>query len=99
MTKMINEASSSQRDLDTAARHVADKLKALQPNAQHRKNQLFELLYPTIVEMLGQKVTQKAILEVLASEGLKLHPARFKELMSAEAKKLSRHSGATEGVK
>lgn len=99
MTKMINEASSNQTDLDTTARAAVDKLKALQPNVQHRKNQLFGLLYPTIVEMLDRKVTQKAILEVLASEGLKLHPARFKELISAEAEKLSRHSGATEGVK
>ena len=88
-----------EQEIKTRWETALEKLKALQPNVQHRKNQLFGLLYPTIVEMLDRKVTQKAILEVLASEGLKLHPARFKELMSAEAEKLSRHSGATEGVK
>lgn len=99
MTKFIDNGSSNHGDLDTTARNVADKLKTLQPNAKHRKNQLFGLLYPTIVEMLEQRVTQKAILEVLASEGLKLHPARFKELMSAEAEKSSRHPGGKEGSK
>lgn len=71
------------------AQHAADiaaALRNLKPNEQHRKNQLFSLLYPVIVEMLGQNVTQKAVLEKLEEMGLKLHPSRFKELMTAAAK-------------
>lgn len=71
------------------AQHAADitaALRNLKPNELHRKNQLFSLLYPVIVEMLEQSVTQKAILKKLEEMGLKLHPSRFKELMAAEAK-------------
>lgn len=72
------------RLLDQASR-CTDALKALQPKQQHQKAQLFALLYPTIVELLNKQVSQKAILEVLETQGLKLHPARFKELMAAQA--------------
>lgn len=81
------------------AQHVADisaALRSLKPNEQHRKNQLFTLLYPVIVEMLNQNVTQKAILEKLGEMGLKLHPSRLKELMAAEAKASAGEAGAEE---
>ena len=77
-------ANIDDRLLDQASR-CTDALKALQPKQQHQKAQLFALLYPTIVELLNKQVSQKAILEVLETQGLKLHPARFKELMAAQA--------------
>lgn len=74
------------QDVQAHAADIAAALRGLQPKEQHRKNQLFSLLYPVILEMLGQNVTQKAILEKLEEMGLKLHPSRFKELMAAAAK-------------
>lgn len=71
--------------LQDQANRCADALKALQPKQQHRNTQLFAMLYPTILQLLDRQVTQKAILEVLQAQGLKLHPARFKELMTAQA--------------
>ncbi|PZU30271.1 MAG: hypothetical protein DI584_00045 [Stenotrophomonas sp.] len=68
------------------AQRCTDALKALQPNPQHKNAQLFALLYPTILELLDKKVSQKAILEVLQEHELKLHPARFKELLAAQKK-------------
>lgn len=73
-------------DIHVQVADMVSALRALKPNAQRRKNQLFSLLYPVIVEMLAQNVTQKSILEKLDEMGLKLHPSRFKELMAAEAK-------------
>jgi hypothetical protein len=73
-------------DVQAHAANIASALRGLKPNEQRRKNQLFSLLYPVIVEMLAHNVTQKSILEKLNEMGLKLHPSRFKELMTAEAK-------------
>jgi len=73
-------------DVQAHAANIASALRSLKPNEQRRKNQLFSLLYPVIVEMLAQNITQKSILEKLDEMGLKLHPSRFKELMAAEAK-------------
>ncbi|PZU25882.1 MAG: hypothetical protein DI584_12880 [Stenotrophomonas sp.] len=81
------------RLLEQAGR-CTDALKALQPKQQHQKAQLFALLYPTIVELLNKQVSQKAILEVLETQGLKLHPARFKELMAAQA--ATTHTSSTD---
>jgi len=66
------------------AADIAAALRNLKPNRQHHDSQLFAILYPVIVEMLDQKVTQKAILKTLGEHGLKLHPARFKDLMANE---------------
>lgn len=88
-------------DNDQIVQHAADiavALRNLKPNEQHRKNQLFSLLYPVIVEMLEQNVTQKAILEKLEEMGLKLHPSRLKELMAAEAKASAGEADAEEGA-
>lgn len=77
---------STNDDVQAHAANIASALRSLKPNEQRRKNQLFSLLYPVIVEMLAQNVTQKSVLEKLSEMGLKLHPSRFKELMAAEAK-------------
>ncbi|GAA0250922.1 hypothetical protein [Rhodanobacter caeni] len=74
------------QDLETQASEIASALRVLQPKAQHRKGQLFALLYPVIVELLEKSVTQKAILKVLEAKGLKLHPTRFNELMASANK-------------
>lgn len=71
-------------DVQAEADNIAADLRNLKANRQHRKNQIFALLRPTIREMLKQNVTRKAILKALEEKGLKLHPARFKELMAAE---------------
>ena len=73
-------------DIHAQAAEMASALRTLKPNAQHRKNQLFSLVYPVILELIKKNVTQKAILEKLEEMGLKLHPSRFKELMAAAAK-------------
>ncbi|RCS28605.1 hypothetical protein DEO45_15470 [Rhodanobacter denitrificans] len=86
--------SNTNHDVQTRVADIAAALRNLQPNEQHRKNQLFSLLYPVIVEMLEQNVTQKAILKKLEEMGLKLHPSRFKELMAAEAKIAADETGA-----
>lgn len=90
--------SITNQDVQANADDIAAALRSLQPNEQHRKNQLFSLLYPVIVEMLEQKVTQKAILKKLEEMGLKLHPSRFKELMAAEATATAGAAGTEEGA-
>lgn len=74
-------------DINAQADDMASALRTLKPNVQHRRTQLFSLLYPVIVELLENSITQKSILEMLEEKGLKLHPSRFKELMAAEAEK------------
>jgi len=69
-------------DAQAHASDIAAALRGLKPNRQHHNYQIFTILYPVIIEMLEQKVTQKAILKTLEQHGLKLHPARFKELMA-----------------
>ena len=74
--------STCTNDGHAQAADIAAALRSLKPTRQHHNSQLFATLYPVIVEMLDQKVTQKAILRTLGEHGLKLHPARFKELMA-----------------
>lgn len=76
-------------DIQAQADEITAAMRALAPNKKHRKTQLFTLLYPAIVEMLAKNVTQKSILELLQTSGLKLHPARFKELLKAESEAAS----------
>ena len=72
-------------DLAAKALQAKEALLTLQPKVQHQKTELFTLLYPTIVELLNKHVSQKAILGMLQTQGLKLHPSRFKALMAAHA--------------
>ncbi|MBZ3929094.1 hypothetical protein [Xanthomonas citri] len=72
-------------DLEAQANRCKEALLNLQPKVQHQKNQLFTMLYPVIVELLEKRVSQKDILAALQAQGLKLHPSRFKTLMTAHA--------------
>lgn len=72
-------------NVEAEARRFKEALLTLQPTARHQKTELFTLLYPTIVELLNRHVSQKAILGMLQTQGLKLHPSRFKALMAAHA--------------
>ncbi|MEL1263063.1 hypothetical protein [Pseudoxanthomonas putridarboris] len=72
-------------NVEDQARRFKEALLTLQPKAQHQKTELFTLLHPTIVELLNRHVSQKAILDMLQAQGLKLHPSRFKALMAAHA--------------
>lgn len=85
---MDNKASLSARPGNSLMEQITrctEALDALQASPRHQVADKFALLYPKILELRGRKVTQKAILEVLAANGLKLHPARFKELMDIQA--------------
>ena len=87
MNTKVTPAPTQDDLLLAQAERCNDALKALQPKKHHQNAQLFALLYPTIVELLDKQVSQKAILEVLQGQKLKLHPARFKELMASHAKR------------
>lgn len=80
-------ATDINASVESQAAQIANALRALKPNPKQQKEALFTALYPVIVERLQADVSQKSILELLAAQGLKLHPARFKELLAAEAKK------------
>jgi hypothetical protein len=79
-------STRSPEDFRTQAKRMVAALRTLKPNRQRQTSELFSELYPVIAELLRSKVTQKAIIEQLAKDGLKLHPARFKELLAQEAK-------------
>ena len=91
-----DSAIHSPEDVQTQANRMATALRTLKPNPKHQKSQLFTQLYPVIVELLEGNVTQKAILNMLATQGLKLHPARFKEMLSSEAKTKQCDSASSE---
>ena len=59
-------------------------LDALGPGKQQQKTALFSKLYPGILDAMMRNVPQKLILAELQRFGLKLHPARFKEMLAAE---------------
>ncbi|HEY4291852.1 hypothetical protein [Luteibacter sp.] len=90
--------SMTNENVQAHAADIAAALRSLKPKEIHRKSQLFSLLYPVIVEMLEQNVTQKAILKKLEEMGLKLHPSRFKELMASKAKASAGEACAEEGA-
>jgi len=46
----------------------------------------FAEFYPAIAQAIARNVLQKDILSFLSSKGLKLHPAKFKAMLEAEAK-------------
>lgn len=66
---------------------AGDLLKALdglQPCERHSNVALFAAAYPGIEQAIARGVTQKAIILELQRFNLKLHPARFKEMLFAE---------------
>lgn len=85
-------------DLQAQASRCKQALLGLQPKIQHQKNQLFTMLYPVIVELLEKRVSQKDILAVLQAQGLKLHPSRFKALMTAHAARTDHSLAPTAGM-
>lgn len=60
-------------------------LDSLEASRTQQKNDLFVNAYPGIVRAIVRNVPQKKILIELERLGLKLHPARFKEMMNLEA--------------
>ncbi|MBB5766518.1 hypothetical protein [Xanthomonas euroxanthea] len=77
---------SAATSVQSQAERIAMSLRTLKPNPKRQKEELFALLYPVITELMDQGITQKAILAMLSKKGLKLHPARFKELLEQHAK-------------
>lgn len=53
----------------------------LQPTGERSISTKFAGLYPNIEQALARNVTQRAIMEALKRNGLKLHPAMFKKLL------------------
>lgn len=91
-------------DINTEGLHanferIASALHSLKPNPKRQKEELFTQLYPIIRERLKAKVTRAAILEILETHGLKLHPSRFNELMQQmKAKEEGGHIEATDNT-
>lgn len=88
---------NTNEDIRSQAADIAAAIRNLKPNQKHRKNQLFSLLYPAILEMMAKSVTQKSILELLEAKGLKLHASRFKELLEIERKAANNQDVIKEG--
>jgi hypothetical protein len=56
-------------------------LDALQPTAERTTTIKFTALHANIEQALARGVTQRAVIEALERDGLKLHPAKFKKLL------------------
>jgi hypothetical protein len=83
----------------TSVERIAAALNSLKPNPKRQKEEMFTQLFPIIRERLKEKVTRAAILEIFEAHGLKLHPARFNELMQVEqAKDEVRHIDTTNNM-
>lgn len=73
---------------------IDEQLNALKPNQRELKRRMFSELYPKIVARLNAGVTKKAILRLLATSGLKMHPAKFNKLLAEEGAKAGEHQYA-----
>ena len=65
------------RGIDT----LMKSLDALQPTGERTTAAKFTALYANIEQALARGVTQRAVVEALGRDGLKLHPAKFKKLL------------------
>lgn len=72
--------------ITVAPMEIIHALDALEPNKKQKKSALFAEAYPSIIRAIAREVSQKTIIETLANKGLKLHPVRFKEMLSTEAR-------------
>lgn len=63
-------------------------LKLLQPNSRQVKVEKFRALFPVIKEVLDDNVPQRAVIDYLASQGLKLSPNTFRAMFEAESKRM-----------
>lgn len=73
---------------------IDEQLNVLEPNQRELKRQMFSDLYPKIVARLNAGVTKKAILDLLATCGLKMHPAKFNKLLAEEGAKAGEYQYA-----
>lgn len=80
------------RGIDT----LMKSLDALQPTGERSTVTKFTALYPNIEQALARGVTQRAVVEALGRDGLKLHPAKFKKLLE-EARAQRNENG--EGIR
>ncbi|QRY31833.1 hypothetical protein JVX96_00440 [Variovorax sp. PDNC026] len=64
-------------DIDTLMKSID----ALQPAKERTNAAKFTSLYPNIQQALDRGVTQRAVMEALEHDGIKLHPAKFKQLL------------------
>ncbi len=69
-------------------------IQALRP-VRNQAEEEFARIYPAIKERLAKGVTQKAIREALAMKGFKLHPQKFKKMLTAEEARQSQFPRAT----
>lgn len=70
-------------------------LNALAPDQRTASTTKFAEFYPAITQAFARKVPQKNILAYLASKGLKLHPAKFRAMLSTEASHRDEHGELT----
>ena len=63
---------------------LAAEIQALMPGERFQKSELFTKLFPVIEDAFARNVPQKDILALLARKGLKLHPVRFKSMLTEE---------------
>ena len=69
-------------------------IQALRP-VRNQAEEEFARIYPAIKASLAKGVTQKAIRETLAMKGFKLHPQKFKKMLTAEEVRQSQIPRAT----
>lgn len=63
---------------------LQNAINALQPREQFQAESIFSQVYPLVEQALARGVTQKSIIDQLKSHELKLHAAKFKELLEKE---------------
>lgn len=86
MITRVHEGEVNSENPANDASALLSALDALQPGQQQRKNTLFTQAYPSIVRAIARQVPQKDILATLSRSGLKLHPARYREMLEVEHK-------------
>ena len=80
--------SNEIRDLDALMKSID----ALEPTGERIITTKFVTLHANIEQALARGVTQRAVMEALERDGLKLHPAKFKKLLE-ETRALHSESG------
>lgn len=69
---------------------------ALEPTGERTVAAKFTALHPNIEQALARGVTQRAVIEALERDGLKLHPAKFKKLLDHAR---AQHNENGEGIR
>lgn len=90
--------STSGNTVNVDEERLIQKIAALQPSKQLQKTRLFEKLYPAIQGALDREVPQKAIVEELASAGLKLSIGGFRALLAAMRASQGTHESGSAGA-